>query len=463
MEPLNTTEGKTYRLIVARRNGTELLLVPAGTGFLLPFLEVGECRARDITTAMKIAWRRGVICLFAPDVAVDPASGNRIHYHVAEALPDPPPCDSRVEWFPLSSLSKTTFVDPADYVIVHQSMSQYRAYSRGAAPGPFATPGWFERLYRSVQQTTLPIGLHLSGEVYQLHATPSSSVIRLATDGPAVWFKAVSEPNQTEPVITLTLSRLFPRHIVRILTTWPEWNGWLALEAEGDNLARSHRAEHWKLAAAELAGLQVNSIDHQEQLLNSGAADLRTSALRLMLHPFLDCMATLMEAQDKTSLPVLHRDQVLSLAHPIENALSRCEESGIPNGLGHLDLNPSNIIVSAKACTFLDWAEAYVGNPFFTFEYFLQHLRRAAVANCELEDQLRTAYVQIWRRAFASHRIAQALTVAPMLAVFAYAVENDTWKIPDKTRNSSTAAYFCSLTRRLYREADKLAHWRVRC
>ena len=227
--------------------------------------------------------------------------------------------------------------------------------------------------------------------------------------GPAVWFKAVGKPNLREFPITLALARLFPQYIPPILAARPEWNGWLALEVEGTNLGETQDAQHWNTAASALAKLQIESIGRIGALIDSGARDLRASALLKLVRPFLDAMGQLMEKQTKVPPPVLSRSELVLLGEQIEEALSLSTDLGIPDALGHLDLNPGNVIVSEGHCVFLDWAEAYVGNPLFSFQYLVEHFRRMAGVNVTAESGLTSAYAQKWQSLVSPERLAEAL------------------------------------------------------
>lgn len=57
----------------------------------------------------------------------------------------------------------------------------------------------------------------------------------------------------------------------------------------------------------------------------------------------------------------------------------------------------------------------------------------------------------------APEELRRALGVSSLVAVFAYALATDSWRSPDLVRNSGRAAYFRSLTRRMYREAIRAA------
>jgi aminoglycoside phosphotransferase (APT) family kinase protein len=160
-----------------------------------------------------------------------------------------------------------------------------------------------------------------------------------------------------------------------------------------------------------------------------------------------------MEQQTKVSPPVLSQQELSLLGVRIEDALTLLEDLGLPEVLGHSDLNPGNVIVAVDDCVFVDWAEAYVGHPFFSFEYLLEHFRRAIGTDVALESRLANCYSAPWRQLFSGEIVAEALALAPLAAVFAYAVGNDAWKDQQRLEDPKVAGYFRSLARRMNREA----------
>ena len=368
---------------------------------------------------------------------------------VAESSP-------RAEWVRVASLSEEVFVDPADYMAVQRSLAECAGYSDGVAPGPFAKLGWFGELQRWIEEVIGPLGFHLTGSFSQLNASPSFSLVRFETSGAAVWFKAVGKPNLREFPITLAMARLLPRYLPPILAARPEWNGWLALEVEGTNLGETQDTGHWNVAASALAKLQIESTDRIGALIDSGARDLRASALLKLVRPFLDAMGQLMEKQTKVPPPVLSRSELILLGDQIEEALSLSTDLGIPDALGHLDLNPGNVIVSEGQCVFLDWAEAYVGNPLFSFQYLVEHFRRMAGGDATAESGLTSAYAEEWQSVVSPENLQEAIGLTPMLAVFAYAAATDAWGDQARLQDPKVAGYLRSLTRRMHREASGL-------
>ena len=133
----------------------------------------------------------------------------------------------------------------------------------------------------------------------------------------------------------------------------------------------------------------------------------------------MESMAELMERQTKVPPATLGRAELLLLGDRIQSALDALEALGIPETLGHLDLNPGNIIVSPARCTFLDWAEAYVGSPFFSLQYLLEHLHRTNGTDSAVETKLVESYCAQWEQVVPTAAVAEGLALAPLLAVFA--------------------------------------------
>jgi hypothetical protein len=457
MESIQHSDRETYRAIVFGQGGNELLLAPATGGFLLPSVEIPRWQriAENLTVAMKNDWGHKVVCLFSPNV-VPAGFPNGCKYKVMESCEAVAKSSLRTEWVSVASLSEVAFTDPADHLAVQRSLAECTELSGVEAPGPFAKLGWFKELQAWIKEVIAPLGFHLTGSFAQLNASPSFSLVRFETNGPALWFKAVGKPNLREFPVTLTLARLFPQHLSPILAARPEWNGWLALEVEGTNLGETQGAQHWRAAASALTKLQIESIGNSGALIQCGARNLRVRTLSELVRPFLDAMGQLMEEQTKVPPPVLSRCELMLLGEQIEEALSLSTNLGIPDALGHLDLNPGNVIVSGAHCVFLDWAEAYVGNPLFSFQYLVEHFRRMAGVDATAESGLTSAYADEWQSFVSPERLQEAFASTPMLAVFAYAAASDAWGDQARFQDPTVAGYLRSLTRRMHREANRL-------
>jgi Phosphotransferase enzyme family len=458
------TERETYRVVVLGQSGTEVLVVPDGDRFALPSVNIPRWQrvAENLTAAVKTDWGEEVVCLFEPDASAS-TDATGIHYQAAEhwRVSGNPKMPTR--WVPPAALSNNSLIGTSDDLAIQQSIALCSAKGEESSTRPFARLGWFKELRDWVETVIEPLGFHLSGDFRQLNASPSFSLVRFETEGPALWFKAVGDPNQKEFPITSTLAQLFPNYLPRILATRADWNGWLTREVAGKLLCDVREAALWERAAAALAELQIGSIDHGARGLAAGARDLGADALSRVIRPFMEIMTQLMERQSKVPPAALGRKELRLLGDRIQSALDALEALGVPETLGHLDLNPGNIIVSPSRCVFLDWVEAYVGNPLFSFEYLLEHLRCTLGTASAVEARLIESYCARWEQVVSHAAVAEALVLAPLLAAFAYAAGNNAWEHAERLEEPATAGYLRSLTRRMNREANELADRRSLC
>jgi len=462
MESQEQSERQTCRVIVFGRDGGDVLLKVTEAGFVFPCVEIPrwERLAENLTAALRRDWGCDAICLFTANVSSQVGNADGHHCEVMECWHDQH--TGETDWKRIGSLTADSFRDEAEFQTLTQCLQELDGYEHDPS-SPFAQRGWIARARAWAAEAIRPLGLELEPSFRQFNASSSFSLIRLETNGPAVWFKAVGEPNLREFPITLELAELFPGFLPEILGTKSEWNAWLSREVEGTNLGEASDFAQWKKAATDLARLQLESLSKSDSILSSGAHDLSTEKLVASIDPLFDLVARLMEEQPKVPPPTLSRQELSLLKLRVEDSLALLQDLGIPNTLGHLDLNPWNIVVSVDRCVFLDWAEACVGHPFFSLEYLLQHFRRQVGADAVRESELVDAYEAPWRPLLPDDLTSEALALTPLSAVFAYAVGTSAWKDEERLRDPKTRAYFRSLARRMNREAIQFIERRPAC
>jgi hypothetical protein len=463
LESEQQPEHDSFRLIVFTQDRSDVLLLAERAGFTLPRVEIPrwERAAEKLTAATRNKYGCGAICLLAPAMTASADRDNRCHYQAMECVC----CDENYTdavWTSVRSLTLDSFQDRADYQALERCVVECGS-GEDNPKATFARQGWFVGLRGWITDTIAPLALQLSGPFRQLNASPSFSLIRFETNGPAVWFKAVGETNQREFPITLELAHLFPEYVPRIIGTKHAWNGWLTLEAPGINLGETKKITDWKDAALALARLQAESVGRIAPIAEAGAHHVGISELAGLVDPFLEVIAELMKRQAKVSPPPLTQEELALLGIRIKDSLTLLDLLGIPDALGHFDLNPWNIIVSERRSIFLDWAEAYVGHPLFSLEYLLEHFRRVNGGDVQLESQLIASYTNPWMQFIPATVIVEARQHTPLLAAFTYATGTVEWRDAQKLQDTPVAGFLRSLARRMNKEAMHLGELRVSC
>lgn len=464
MASLEQQEQENYRVIISAPDRTEILLVRRDDGLRLPAVTVPrwERTAESLCAAVKNKWNCEAVCLFTLQEVLSRDSCDGRHYQIMESCNLREACSGEVVLAPTCSLSRQQFQDSEEYAALEQFLAVSNSYYENPAL-PFARPGWFRDLRGWISEIIRPLGFELTGPVWQLNASPSFSLVRFDTTGPPVWFKAVGEPNRPEFGITLKLAELLPNYFPKIIGFRRDWNGWLSFAGEGTSLADAEEIDSWEEAAATLARLQIDSIADVNEIAAAGAHDVSGTTLSASLDPFFDVMAQLMKQQINIPPSTLSEVELHSLAEIIQDSLTLLQALSLPRTIGHLDLNPGNIIASPRGCTFLDWAEAYIGNPIFSFQYLLEQLRRSGIADAVAERRLTSAYVEEWQNRVRGTALIEALELSPLLAAFAYAAGSKGWRDKECLNDSRTAGYLRSLTRRMNREANQLTERRSPC
>jgi hypothetical protein len=158
-----------------------------------------------------------------------------------------------------SSLHEGQFEEPSDATAVARALADCKEYAAGRKHGPVGRLGWFAELTEWTREHIRLAGLTLNGKFRQLNASPAFSLIRFETNQSAIWFKAVGEPNLREYSITLALQKYFPAFVPRVVAMRSDWNGWLAIEAQGTHPNENSDTNVWTRIAGTLAEMQIAS------------------------------------------------------------------------------------------------------------------------------------------------------------------------------------------------------------
>jgi hypothetical protein len=464
MKPTDQIDLQTYRLMVLRRDGSDILLSSSGSGLSLPCVQVSPRKriAQQLVTELNGKWGMQAYCLFIPSFLATDRNGYLGNYAVLECIKDNGQAPKGNCWMPCNGSMYPLTQSIEDNGTIKESLCELASYANQSKAGPFGRPGWIQELFSWAEEQLSPMGLRVNGNFQQFNASPTFSLIRLETNGPATWFKATGEPNRHELSITVALTRLFPRNLPAILGVHPSWNGWLSEEVSDATLDQFTELSAWEKVAKDLAELQISSIGRDAELLDARCKDLRLPIVADLIEPFFARMSEFMGAQQKEIPAPLTNSQLSFLANRLKESCSLLHDLRFPHTLGHIDFNPGNILISPARSVFLDWAEGCVTNPLVTFEFLLEHARRAHIQDLASE-KITAAYLWPWQAYVSSDDLARGMTVAPLFAVFVYALAGKAWCSPDTLHNSRRSGYLRSLTRRMYREATRAVEGSEQC
>lgn len=374
------------------------------------------------------------------------------HAAVAHSFPAGIPCG--MFWTPIRPLLHGTGFRTEDTLAMETLWSKWNETASDRQAEPFVRSDWFAEVTDWIQRSLETHSMFLTGPFRQFNASATFSLIRFETNRTPVWFKAVGHPNIREFSVTLALANLCPTQLPKILASNRNWNAWLAEDASGISLAAATSAEPWKSAADNLALLQLLTVSQEQLLCESRVRDLRSGQLLELVPQFFECMARFQLADRESDEEQPQTADLPALREAVVGTLVALKDLHIPDTVGHMDLNPQNIFCSGSGSVFLDWADSFLGCPFFSFEYLLQHFRRTTFADSVSESQLRDSYFGRWRGLLSAQDFPSAMPIIPLSALFSYAATLCCDLHPNHLPPPAQRGYLLQLVRKM----DRMSH-----
>jgi phosphotransferase family enzyme len=447
-----TQKYENYRMLIVSRDAREILLRPGDMGFELPRIVIPADQriAAGVVNGVKEQLQLCIVALYEifPQSPVD---GCGDYYHAAVPHSDFPDVLEGMVWMPVRSVIAESFLQRKDALAVEALWSKWQATKDNCQSEPFVRPEWFSEVTDWVARALQSHFLFLTGSFRQLNASSTFSLIEFDTNRRPVWFKAVGDPNTREFAVTLVLANICPEYLPTIIASKPAWRAWLTEEAAGTSLAAANCARPWQMAAEALAGLQL-LMRYQTQLLcESGVRDLRSRQLVVQVPHFFECMEACRLANDQPEEQQFQTTDFSTLRDAVFETLSALGEFDVPDTIGHMDLNPQNIFCSESGGVFLDWAESFIGCPFFSFEYLQQHFRRTPFADSLSEADLRKAYFGRWHDTLSPQDIHAVMQLVPLAALFSYATTLSSGASSDGLPSPAQRRYLLRLLRKMDR------------
>jgi len=421
-----------YRVVLVQPNSRAVWAVGAVDGNRLPRVTIPRWTrpAQQLRKSIQTTWGAETVIL-----DVFPASDGSAYCVAAEMLGHAIP----------SGLRAVGLDEIAGSELLESEYSALLSILHGRGKNPFSRVGWINETVDWIETTTGHT-ISSSSQIEQLNAGGAFALLRFRTDdGHAYWLKATGSPNEHEFSVVAFLSELCPASLPPLIAARKKWNAWLTEEA-GAPLPDSPTKESLVSAAEDFTSLQLQTVDCADVLLSAGAFDHRLSALSRHIDAITAYLIDAMARQSSTNVVPLSRKRLIELAEILRETCFRMEGLGIPDVLIHNDLSVGNILYDGVHCVFTDWSEAAIGNPFLSCDRLCQ-------LNRDHRESVCAVYRRSWLSRLSDTSIGEAITLMPLLAIYAYLYGRGDWFRGRESR-PQVDSYMRSLARHMDRAAQ---------
>jgi hypothetical protein len=328
---------------------------------------------------------------------------------------------------------------------------------------PFSRIGWIEDAQRWIQSSVNDKEVIFTREIRQLNGGATFCLLRLGTQsGPAYWIKGVGEPNAHEFAVTSYLAKHCPQYLPPVVAMRRDWNAWV-MEEIGSSLHHSNSLDDFNRAVYQLASLQKRLVGRSEELLAAQCADHRIGVLDSHIDEIFEYLDSAMRQQTSTKVAPLTTSRLHEIRGALHEACHALDALCIPDSLIHNDISPGSILSNETKCVFTDWCEAYVGNPFITFEQLCVHTARKTGEPELWVQRLRSVYRSCWMDVLTERQIDRALSIVPLIAVLSYLYGRGDWLHASRRNEPAFLSYSRGLARHMDRAATRSGLLEAKC
>lgn len=318
-------------------------------------------------------------------------------------------------WVGRSDLDRLPLADEPHRELLDRYLD---SLERGAAPPerpPWARPGWLDDVRAWIEREAAQLGHTVTG-IEQVKHWSISSVLRVTTDGPDLYFKVPARLPlfADEGALTARLAERFPDHVLAPLAVESE-QGWILLPEFGELF------DFWG-APLELrcemlrrfAELQRRSASIADELLEDGCLDRRLDVLERQVGQLLD---------EPAAVAQLTPEEVAALREQkpaLQEVCRRLAGLDLPATLVHGDLHVLNVARHDGKLVYFDWTDACIAHPFID------------LISLQWEDEagraaMLSAYLEPWEGVESPERMLEAVGLAAVVIPLHHAVSY--WQI----------------------------------
>lgn len=299
----------------------------------------------------------------------------------------------------------------------------------------------------------------LTDDIEQLNAGGGFALARFRTDDrQTFWLKTAAAPHAHELPITSFLAEIAGDYLPTFLASKPEWNAWL-MSGEGTVLAQAS-ADPLKVfdllqnAVTSMAELQIKTVGRMGVLRRLGAFDQGVAIVAAHSQELFDCLGEAMHLQTSNKASPLGTARLREIQGIFDEVCARMSALNLPETVIHGDLSFDNIVSQERECVFIDWAEAYIGNPLVTLQHLLLlNQVESPGLRISLNETLTDRYRTVIERVCERDVIDQALIYMPLIAAASALYGRGDWMANSSNHVARSHVYMRSLARSMDRAA----------
>ena len=208
-------------------------------------------------------------------------------------------------------------------------------------------------------------------------------LVRVETTIGIFFFRAVTSQVPHDPRLGCLLARLFPLHFPECIACDPLERWGLLRDTQAVELSQITGWTKWFEAFEQFARIQIACTAHLGALETIGCPVWNLERLVDTVDAFIAQLREWGIEPDDDSV----------LAEKLKELCERLGAEAIPISLSHGDFQGNNVMKSGRHCIYIDFAEAYLGMPFFLVHDVLAYMsdKHATEASALLQ-----AYLQPW-------------------------------------------------------------------
>jgi hypothetical protein len=439
--PIQQAEKTDYRLVLVLPESRKILALSGVDGYRLPSLgvQLWTRPTQQLREAIETIWN--------------------LHTLILDYLEGPPICAVAEVLIPSQrpDLKAVSLEHLHTTELSEEQRAVITLILGGSSPegSPFARIGW---IYEAIVWLESETGRQLSSthSIEQYNAGGRFTLVQFHMEENCdFWLKATGEPNAHELSMTMCLSKLCGSYLPDFISSKPEWNAWL-MSGKGTCVAEVSTAPFQTFTLLEdavecMAKLQIKTQRHRLALLNAGAFDQRLQVFTDSATELFDYIEEAMSLQTSTRAPRLEKRCIQRLLAVFKAVCQRVEHLGIPDTVVHGDMNRGNILVGGRNCQFIDWSEAYLGNPLIT----LQHLLLLNQVQDSQTQQfinllLRKRYRDVWALSQYPEPLEEGFVYMPILAAVSALYGRGDWLHSPRRNDPRRQSYARTLARHMH-------------